>query len=264
MFAGCRESRQQQALHFGTTTTVEQSGALTVVDSFWRGAPLAKVIAPSGQILREAATGDLDVVITHAPALEAKWLGGDKMAMRCPFVSSRFALVGPSSDPAGVAHATTAVDAMRRIAGRQAIFVSRGDSSGTHIKELALWQRAGIRPAGAPWYVESGSGQAATLAIADERRAYALADLPTLAHVQGLGLRVLFRADTSLLNPYTLYLIRRNPEHPAARQFVTWALSTWRDHLTAEKLPDGSSPFVRRADTCGANSPKRAAARARP
>ena len=253
----------ERGLRFGTTTTVEQSGALTVVDSLWRGAPIQKVIGGSGQILRAAAAGDLDIVITHAPALEAKWLGADRVALRCPFVASRFAVVGPASDPAGVARATSAADAMRRIAQRQVVFVSRGDSSGTHMKELALWQRARIRPHGAPWYVESGSGQAATLTIADERRGYALADLPTLVHVQDLRLRPLFTADPDLANPYTLYLIRRNPEHPAARQFVTWALSTWRDHLTAEKLLDGSSPFTRRADTCGGNSPKKAAAGAR-
>jgi len=248
----------------GTTTTVEQSGALAVVDSLWHGTPIVKIIGPSGQILRSASEGDLDVVITHSPDLEAKWLGGNHAAMTCPFVTSTFAVVGPPSDPAGVGQARTAIDAMRRIASRQVVFVSRGDSSGTHMKELSLWQRAGIRPLGTPWYVEAGSGQAATLAIADERHAYAIADLPTLVHVQGLRLRPLFHSDPALANPYTLYVLRQTPEHPAARQFVTWALTTWREQLTSLHLPDGSSAFVARADHCGPEPSKKSSAPKKP
>jgi len=214
------------------------------VDSLWRGGPLAKVIGPSGQILRSASDGDLDVVITHAPALEAKWLGGERAALRCPLVASRFAIVGPAADPARVASATSAADAMTRIARRRAPFVSRGDSSGTHMKELALWQSAGVTPRGAGWYTESGTSQAATLQIADERVAYAIADLPTLAHVQGIALRVLFSADTALLNPYTLFIISAPHEHPAARAFASWAMEVWRDRLVAVRLPDGAAAFA--------------------
>jgi tungstate transport system substrate-binding protein len=239
-------------LRLGTTTTVEQSGALAIVDSLWHGAPLAKVIGPSGQILRSAAEGDLDLVITHAPALEAKWLGGERAALRCPLVASRFAIVGPAADPAGVASAGSAADAVARVARRRAPFVSRGDSSGTHIKELALWHAARVSPRGERWYIESGASQAATLQIADERGAYALADLPTLAHVEGIALRILFSADTALLNPYTLYVVRQPAEHPGARPFATWAMGVWRDRLAAIRLPDGSPAFVPRAGECAA------------
>jgi tungstate transport system substrate-binding protein len=239
-------------LRLGTTTTVEQSGALAIVDSLWRGAPLAKVIGPSGQILRSAGEGNLDLLITHAPALEAKWLSGGRAALRCPLVASRFAIVGPAADPAGVASAGSAADAVARVARRRAPFVSRGDSSGTHIKELALWQAARVSPRGERWYIESGAGQAATLQIADERGAYALADLPTFAHVQGIALRILFTADTALLNPYTLYVVRQPAEHPAARAFATWAMKVWRERLTALRLPDGTAAFTPRAGDCAA------------
>jgi len=236
-----------------------------VVDSLWRGTRVDRVIAPTADILRAASEGDLDLVITHAPELDAKWLAGNRAALTCPFVSSGFVLVGPTSDPAGVAQARTAVDAMRRIAGRQVVFVSSSDSSPTHLKELALWQRAGVRPRGTPWYVESQSSVAATLATADDRRAYALADLPTLAHVQNLRLRPLFNADPVLVSPFTLYVVRKTPEHPAARPFVTWALTTWRSQLTGLRLADGTSAFVAREDHCGpapkkAEAPKRAEA----
>lgn len=211
------------------------------------------MIGPSGQILRSAAEGDLDVVITHAPALETKWLGGGRAALRCPVVASRFAIVGPPADPAGVASAPSAADAVARVARHRALFVSRGDSSGTHVKELALWQAARVSPRGEAWYIEAGAGQAATLQIANERRAYALADLPTLAHIQGIALRILFTADTTLLNPYTLYVVRRPTEHPAARLFALWVMEVWRDRLAAIRLPDGTPAFVARAGGCTAD-----------
>src|SRR5438552_10770442 len=87
-------------LRLGTTYTVQQSGALAVLEAPWAGAPLALVVGPSGQILRSAAQGDLDVVITHAPALEARILGAAPPLFLCPLVASRFAIVGPPADPA--------------------------------------------------------------------------------------------------------------------------------------------------------------------
>src|SRR5882672_7612309 len=152
--AACRAG--PTPLRLGTTYTVQQSGALAVLESLWTGLPpFTTVVAPSGQILRAAANGDLDVVITHAPALEQRLLVGPGHALlRCPLAASRFAVVGPAADVARVATAATAVDAFRRIAGAAGPFVSRGHSSGTHVKELALWHAAGVTPA-PRWYLES-------------------------------------------------------------------------------------------------------------
>jgi tungstate transport system substrate-binding protein len=242
-------------LRLGTTYTVQQSGALAVLESLWTGPPpLTSVVAPSGQILRAAANGDMDVVITHAPALEARLLVGPGHALlRCPLAASRFAVVGPAADVAGVATAATAVDAFRRIARAGGPFVSRGDSSGTHVKELALWRAAGVLPAPS-WYLESGADQATTLHLADERGAYALADLPTLAKLGGLASRVLFAADTALTNPYTLYVVRRPEPHPAARDFATWATHAGRAGVLALWLPDGTPAFVLRPGDCEATA----------
>lgn len=228
------------ALRLGTTYTVEQSGALAVLDSLHPPAPVTVVVGPSGQILRSAAAGDLDVVLTHAPTLEERLLAAPgRAALRCPFVTSRFAIVGPAADPARVAEARTAAEAMRRIAAGGAPFLSRGDSSGTHVKELALWAAAGGVPAGSPWYVQAGADQAATLRVADERRGYALADLPTFSRLRGLDLRVLFADDTALQNVYTIYVIRSmgRPPHPAAATFASWALAEWRGRLPAAFAP---------------------------
>jgi tungstate transport system substrate-binding protein len=246
---GHRSGAQTAPLRLGTTTTVEQSGALSVVDSLWRGGPLVTVVGPSGQILRSAAAGDLDVVITHAPTLEAKWLGG-RALLRCPFVASQFAIVGPADDPAQVRRARDGADAMARIAQRGSVFVSRGDSSGTHVKELALWARAGVDPRHAPWYLESGAGQAATLQIADQRQGYALADLPTLARVEGIALWVLFAGDTALANPYTLYVVNAPVVHPAARAFASFATGPWRAHLVQWRLSNGTPAFIARTGGC--------------
>ncbi len=245
--AACTTS--ERPLRLGTTYTVEQSGALAVLDSLARPEP-AVVVGPSGQILAAAARGDLDVVITHAPSLEQRLLVAPGHALlACPFVASRFAIVGPATDPARIAAASSAADAFRRIAAAAGPFVSRGDSSGTHVKELALWDRAGGRPAGT-WYLQSGADQTTTLHVADERNAYALADLPTLAKLTSLRLRVLFAADTALTNPYTLYVVRESRAGAAARAFAQRAMDVARPHILNLRLPDGTPAFAPRPDDC--------------
>lgn len=237
-------------LRLGTTTTVQQSGMLAVAESLWTTPPLAAVIAPSGQILRAAAAGDLEVVLTHAPALERRFVASGAVLDYCPFVNSRFAVVGPATDPAGVGRAHTAAEAFRRIARDRALFVSRGDNSGTHEREMVAWRAAGIAPAARPWYIESGADQTTTLRLADERHAYALADLPTLATLPDLAVRPLFSADTILLNRYSLTLVRVPAPRPAARAFFAWALATWRARVLAIRLPDGRPAFERPAGGC--------------
>jgi tungstate transport system substrate-binding protein len=239
-------------LRLGTTTTVRQSGMLAVAESLWKDAPLTTVIGPSGQILRAAAQGDLDVALTHAPALEAKILDSGNTVERCPFVTSGFVVVGPAADPAGVRAAGDAAEAFRRIAARGATFISRGDSSGTHERELAVWRRAGLAPwqAGHAWYLESGTDQTTTLRLADERGAYALADRPTLATLNDLALQPLFGSDTMLVNRYSISLMRLAAPHPAARRFLAWALDTWRSRLLSVRLGDGTPAFAAAPGGC--------------
>jgi len=241
-------------LRLGTTYTVQQSGVLSVLESLWTGPRFTTVVAPSGQILRAAASGDLDVVITHAPALEQRLLVEPGHALlRCPLVASRFAIVGPAADPARVATAPAAAAAFRRIAAVGGPFVSRGDSSGTHVKELALWQAAGMTPV-SRWRIESGADQAATLHLADERDAYALADLPTYATLRGLSLRILFVADTALTNPYTLYVVRHPGAPAAAGAFARWVTQAGRAAIAGLRLPDGTPAFAALAGGCAGSA----------
>jgi tungstate transport system substrate-binding protein len=246
----------ERPLRIGTTYTVEQSGALALLDSLHPPTQPAVVVGPSGQILAAAARGDLDIVVTHAPSLEARLLVDPGHArLRCPFVASAFAVLGPAADPAGVAGAGSAADAFLRIARRRAPFVSRGDSSGTHVKELALWRAAGVDPRGAPWYLESGADQTTAIHLAEERGGYALADLPTAARLPDLTLRVLFSHDTALVNRYTLYVLHVSPPHAAADTFAAWALGSWRARLTALRLPDGSPAFQPATGGCATPTP---------
>jgi len=250
--AACARDTQAAPLRLGTTTTVDQSGALALLDSLHPPVSIRVIVGASGTIIRSAAAGDLDVVITHAPSLEQRLLvDPGHAALRCPFVASRFAIVGPAADPAHVATAASAAEAFRDIAERRASFVSRADSSGTHIKELSLWKAAGLSPAGSrsTWYVQAGGDQAATLRIADERAAYALADLPTFTRLQGIALHVLFTADTALGNPYTLYVMR-SAANDRATQFSAWALDDWRTRLLAVRLSAGVPAFEPLAGGC--------------
>lgn len=238
-------------LRLGTTYTVQQSGALALLDALADSAPVrfVVVVGPSGQILRSAAAGDLDVVLTHAPALERRWLDG-RWSTRCPFAESRFAVVGPAADPAGVARATNAADAMRRIGARGAIFVSRGDSSGTHERELALWGAAGLHPEPGDLYFEAAGDQASTLRMADNWGAYALADLPTLARQPDLKLAILFRRDSLLANPYTLFTVASDSGNTGAAAFADWLMTAWRPRVLALRLADSSAAFTAPAETC--------------
>lgn len=240
-------------MRFGTTYTVQQSGSLELLDALADSAPggvrFITVVGPSGQMLRSAAAGDLDVVLTHAPALEQRLLAGH-WTTRCPFATSRFAVVGPQSDPALVAKATSAPDAFRRIQRSGAIFVSRGDSSGTHERELAIWRAAGITPEPSELYFEAAGDQASTLRLADSWGGYALADLPTLTRQKDLRLSVLFRRDSLLANVYTLYTVRVDTVRAAAAAFSAWLMAAWRSRVLALRLADSTPAFDAPAEPC--------------
>jgi len=245
-------------IRLGTTYTLEQSGALTGLDSAWRGSRFVTIVGPSGQILRSAAAGDLDIVVTHAPALEQRLVvAPGHAALACPLFASRFGIVGPPADPAGIRGFTAGVAAMRRIGQVGAVFVSRGDSSGTHQKEIELWRLAGVDPGPMLWYVESGGSQAANLQQASNWRAYTLTDLPTFALMKdrrgdALDLELLVAPpDTLLTNPYTLYLTAPPERRARARPFADWLATGWRDRVLAMRLPDSSAAFVRREGACG-------------
>jgi len=198
---------QSSVVILSTTTSTQDSGLLDVlVPVFERatGYTVKTIAVGTGQALALAARGEADVTLCHAPALEKQYVADDKVRNRRLVMSNDFVIVGAEADPAKIAGAKSAVAALGRIAAAGARFVSRGDKSGTHALELALWAQAGVVPA-APWYIESGQGMGATLGLADDRRAYTLTDRATLlAFGKRLALRIMVEGDRRLRNIYSV------------------------------------------------------------
>jgi len=198
---------QSTALILSTTTSTQDSGLLDVLVPMFEaktGYTVKTLSVGTGQALALAAKGEADVALVHAPTLEKKYVAEGKLTNRRLVMYNDFVIIGPAEDPAKIKGVTDAAEAMKRIAASQSRFVSRGDKSGTHILEQALWARAGVEPRGA-WYIESGQGMGQTLGIADDRRAYTLTDRATyLAFSKRVDLPILVEKDRPLLNIYSV------------------------------------------------------------
>jgi tungstate transport system substrate-binding protein len=165
------------------------------------------VAVGSGQAMELGRRGDADVLLVHSPAAEQKFMEEGLGAKRLAVMHNDFVIVGPAEDSAKVKGSRLAVDAFKAIAGRQSVFISRGDDSGTHSKEREIWKAAGLEPAG-DWYTSAGTGMAQALRIANEKRAYTLSDRATyLALKDELELVVLVEGDERLLNRYSVITI---------------------------------------------------------
>ena len=198
---------QSHVVILSTTTSTQDSGLLDVLVPLFEkrtGLTVKTISVGTGQALALAARGEADVTLAHAPGLEKKYVEDGKMSHRRLVMYNDFVIIGPPDDPARIRGLPKAVDALRCIAESQSRFVSRGDKSGTHVLERALWAQAGVEPKGA-WYLESGQGMGQTLGIANDRRAYTLSDRGTyLAFAKRLDLPILVEKDRPLLNIYSV------------------------------------------------------------
>jgi|FLYL01.1.fsa_nt_gi tungstate transport system substrate-binding protein len=184
--AACGDGERQLVL--GAASSLNDSRLLDeLAAGFEResGYEVKPVAGGSGQLLEMARRGELDAAITHSPADEEKLVAEGVVLRRTPVFQNFFVLAGPREDPAGVRGAGSVAEAFRRIAAGGYAFISRGDGSGTHKRELEIWAEAGIDPAGESWYRESATGQGQNLLIADEAGAYTLTDSSTLRVMQG-------------------------------------------------------------------------------
>ena len=230
--ASAPAAAQSSVVVLSTTTSTQDSGLLDVlVPMFERqtGLTVKTIAVGTGQALALAARGEADVTLAHAPALEKKYVADGRMLNRRLVMYNDFVVLGPEADPAGLREEKKAAEAFRRIAAAGARFVSRGDRSGTHNRELALWKAAGLTPA-SPWYIESGQGMGATLGIAADRRAYTLADRATyLAFTRRVALKILVEGDPRLLNIYSVMEVNpaNGPRVNAAggRKFAEFTLA---------------------------------------
>jgi len=207
----------EERLKMSTTTSTQDSGLLKVLLPPFEKKYNCKVdviAVGTGQALKIGETGDADVVFVHARKLEDKFVAEGFGVNRKDVMYNDFVIIGPKNDPAGIAKAKTAGDALKMISAKGATFISRGDKSGTHIKEKELWQAAGVQPQGA-WYIEAGQGMGPVITMAGERQGYTLADRGTYNAFKGskTDLVILFQGEKGLFNPYGVIAV--NPKkHP--------------------------------------------------
>jgi len=238
--AGCGDSAPR-VLRLATTTSTADSGLLEAIlpdfeEEF--NARVDVVAVGTGQAIELGEAGDADVILVHARAKEDAFVADGHGTARYDVMYNDFIIVGPAADPAGITGMATAAEALAAIAAAEATFASRGDDSGTHTKEKALWDKAGLAvPEGVDWYKSLGQGMGETLLFAAESDAYTLTDRATfLAQQAGLsGLVVLVggasiaeNQDPALLNPYGVIPV--NPDKGGidadlAQDFVEWITS---------------------------------------
>ncbi|GFE61793.1 substrate-binding domain-containing protein [Geobacter sp. AOG2] len=210
----CTAAVAGERLRMSTTTSTENSGLLKVLlPPFEKkyNCTVDVISVGTGKALKLGETGDVDVVLVHARALEDAFVAAGFGVNRRDVMYNDFIIIGPANDPAKVKSAKTATAAFKLIAAARAPFISRGDESGTHQKEKALWKAAAMKPAGS-WYVESGQGMGEVITMATERQAYTLADRATYnAYRSGkTDLKVVFEGEKGLFNPYGVIAV--NPK----------------------------------------------------
>ena len=188
-----------------TTTSTQDSGLLdALLPRFQKtsGCSVKTVAVGSGEAIALGEKGDADALLVHSPEDEKEFMAAGHGSSRKAVMHNDFVLVGPGDDPAQVSKAAGATEALTRIAEEQAAFASRGDDSGTHTKELSLWEAAVIEPAGS-WYLETGQGMGETLTIADQKQAYTLSDRGTFLATDTWTASCWSRAAASCSTPTT-------------------------------------------------------------
>jgi len=212
-------SRPVPSITLATTTSVNDTGLLDMLAPRFReqtGIEVKVVAVGTGQALQLGRRGDADVLIVHDPESEQHFMDEGNGESRREIMHNDFVLVGPPDDPAGIQGSESIVVAFQRIASKGTTFVSRGDNSGTHLREQRIWKRAEIQPQG-DWYVQSGGGMGLILGIANEKRGYTLSDRGTfLALRDKLDLKIVCEGDPLLLNRYSV-IVASADKHPADR-----------------------------------------------
>jgi tungstate transport system substrate-binding protein len=212
-------------LLLATTTSTRDSGLLDeLLPRFERqsGCSVKTLAVGSGEAMELGERGDADALLVHSPEDEEEFMAEGHGASRKAVMHNDFVLLGPSADPAGIKQANDAPDALAEIAEQEAAFASRGDDSGTHAKELSLWEAAGVEPEGG-WYIETGQGMGETLTIAGQRQAYTLSDRGTFLATQSLDIELLHEGGEALLNPYHVIVVEaEDVNRECAERFSAW------------------------------------------
>ncbi|MGA8943947.1 MAG: substrate-binding domain-containing protein [Thermoactinomyces sp.] len=256
VLVGCaeKEAAKNTDLILATTTSTQDTGLLDFLIPRFEtktGYKVKTVAVGTGKALAMAEKGNADVVLTHAMKSEKPLVDKQLVVDYTLVMHNDFVIVGPAEDPAGIKGLNTAKEAFAKIAEVEAIFISRGDDSGTHKKELDIWASTGIKPSG-NWYLESGQGMGQTLHIASEKGAYTLTDRGTyLAQQKNIKLDILMQGDKPLLNIYHVMAV--NPakfskvNYDGAKAFVDFMKAPETQKLIADfgkDKYDGQGLFV--------------------
>ncbi|HDS11437.1 MAG TPA: tungsten ABC transporter substrate-binding protein [Candidatus Wirthbacteria bacterium] len=233
-----------------TTTSTENSGLLDyILPEFTSqtGIEVQVVAVGTGAALELGKNGDADVLLVHARAQEDAFVADGHGVDREDVMYNDFVVIGPIADPAGIKGLETVSKAFAKIADSGSTFVSRGDNSGTHVKELAIWEAAGVELEGS-WYVESGQGMGETLNMADEMQAYTLTDRATyVAYRNDLQLPILLEGDEVLFNPYGVMAVSpdKYPDlnYAGATSLINWLISSEGQALIESFELDGETMF---------------------
>jgi len=213
VLAAVNVQAQQKTVILATTTSTQDSGLLDVLIPMFEkqtGYFVKTIAVGSGQAMAMGQKGEADVLLVHSPAAEKKFVTEAYGVNRRLVMHNDYIILGPTSDPAKIKGMKATAEAFKKIASASALFLSRGDNSGTHSKEREVWKATGINPEGQKWYQQTGLGMGQTLNVANEKDGYTLADRGTyLSLKKNLKLDILVEGDAILLNIY--HVIEVNP-----------------------------------------------------
>jgi tungstate transport system substrate-binding protein len=222
-------------LRCASTTSTQNSGLFDYLLPIFekkKGLKVDVVAVGTGAAIEIGKRGDADVVMVHAKNQELKAVEEGWFVNRHDLMYNDFVVIGPPQDPAKIKGLKSAADAFKKIAAKGAPFVSRGDKSGTHSKELSIWEKAGVDPKGQKWYLEVGQGMAKTQRIANEKRAYTLTDRGTWLATRDkdkLEMAVVLEGDPLLFNQYGVMAVNpekhKNVKYKEAMVFIDWLIS---------------------------------------
>ena len=240
-------------LVIASTTSTQNSGLFDILIPAYEkstkyGVTVEVIAVGTGKALRIAKKGEADLLFVHDPFREEKFVAEGYGVNRRAVMHNAFVIAGPAKDPARVKTSKTAVEALELVAETGSPFVSRGDDSGTNIRELDLWDDAGISPKGKGWYFETGGKMGDTLLIADQKKAYTLTDIGTfLNYGKQLELKVLLHGDPSLKNLYSVIAVNPdrfpNARYREAMDFIAFVTSREGQGIIAKYAKTGARLF---------------------
>jgi len=240
-------------LIIASTTSTQNSGLFDILipayeKSTLYGVKVEIIAVGTGKAIRLAKKGEADMLFVHDPFREEKFAAEGYGVNKRAVMHNDFVLVGTAKDPAGIKKLKTAIDAFEEIAEKGSAFVSRGDDSGTNIKELDIWDDAGINPKGKGWYFEAGANMGDTLLMAKQKEAYTLTDMGTfLKYKSRIDLKILFRGDPILRNNYSVIAVNPNKfskvKYKEAMDFIAFVTSSEGQRLIANYKKHGVNLF---------------------